>query len=189
MKKVISKVINVVLVLVILLASGVIVLAGINAKNEKVTTVLGYGFLAVQTESMLPDYPVGSVVIIKKTEPEELKPNDIITFYSSNPYDNNRVITHRIMDITNDGDGTYSFTTKGDANPINDAYKAESERTIGKVIAKSAFMEKLVNIKQNPMVFFLVVMLPLTVIIALELFNLSKRKAEANGGDKDESKK
>lgn len=186
MKKVITKIINAILVLVILLASGVMVLSAVNAKSGKATTVLGYGFMAVQTGSMTPEYPVGSVVIIKKTDPSELKVNDVITFYSSNPSLNNMVVTHRIMEITNDG--TYSFTTKGDANSINDEYKAESERIIGKVIAKSTFMEKLMNIRQNPAVFLVVILVPLTVIIALELFSFSKRSAEKDDKKDDENK-
>ncbi|MBQ5825454.1 MAG: signal peptidase I [Clostridia bacterium] len=185
MKKVITKIINAILVLVILLASGVMVLSAVNAKSGKATTVLGYGFMAVQTGSMTPEYPVGSVVIIKKTDPSELKVNDVITFYSSNPSLNNMVVTHRIMEITNDG--TYSFTTKGDANSINDEYKAESDRIIGKVIAKSSIMEKLMNIRQNPATFLLVIMLPLCFIIALELFSFSKRNTAEKDGKSSEN--
>ena len=189
MKKVITKIINIILVAVIVLAAGVMIISGINAKTGKATTILGYGFMAVQTGSMNPEYPIGSVIIIKKTEPEKLAVNDVVTFYSSNPSHNNKVITHRIMEITNDGDGTYSFITKGDANVINDEYPAESEKIIGKVISKSSLMEKLVNIRQNPSTFFLVILLPMCIIIALEVFDISKRNAAAKDGKNDENKK
>ncbi len=189
MKKVISKIINVVLVLVILLASALIVVTGINKTKGKPTMVMGYGFMAVLTTSMEPDYPVDSVVVIKKTDSSELKTNDIITFYSSDPTLNNMIVTHRIMEIHDNGDGTHSFTTKGDANPINDKYDVESERIIGKVVSRSSLMEKLQNVRSNPGTFFLVVMLPLTVVIALELFDLSKRKAAVKEENKNEEDK
>lgn len=189
MKKIFSKVINAILVLIILAAAGVMVLSGINSRNGKATMVFGYGFMAVQTGSMTPEYPVGSVIIIKKTDPSKLEVNDVITFYSSNPTLGNMIVTHRIMEVTDDGDGTYSYTTKGDANAINDEYKAESERIIGKVLAKSPFMEKLINIRQNPTTFLLVVMLPLCFIIALELFNFSKRNVAEKDDKKNEDKK
>ena len=112
-----------------------------------------------------------------------------ITFYSDDPTLSNRIVTHRIKEIINDGDGTYSFTTKGDANVIDDKYPVQSERVIGKVLAKSAFMEKLINIRQNPSTFLLVIMLPLTVIIALEIFSLSKRSVNAKDGKADEKDK
>lgn len=189
MKNVISKIINTVLVLIIVFAAGVMVLTGINAKSGKATTVLGYGFMAVQTGSMTPEYPIGSVIIIKKTDPENLKVKDVITFYSSDPSLNNMVVTHRIMEITDDGDGTYSYVTQGDANVLKDEYPAESEKIIGKVVAKSSLMEKLVNLRQNPTTFLLVVLLPMCLIIGLEVFSISKKNAAIKDGKTDEDKK
>ena len=183
MKKVISNIINVILVLVLLLAAGVMVLTGINAKSGRATTVLGYGFMAVQTGSMTPEYPVGSVIIIKETDPSKLSKNDVITFYSSHPQLNDMIVTHRIVDVIDDGDGTYSFTTKGDANTINDEYPAEGEKVIGKVLAKSSLMQKLVNLRQNPATFFVLILLPMCVIIAYEVFTIYK-KSTAEKDDK-----
>lgn len=191
MKKVISNIINVILVLVLLLAAGVMVLTGINAKSGKATTVLGYGFMAVQTGSMTPEYPVGSVIIIKETDPSKLSKNDVITFYSSHPQLNDMIVTHRIVDVIDDGDGTYSFTTKGDANTINDEYPAEGEKVIGKVLAKSSLMQKLVNLRQNPATFFVLILLPMCVIIAYEVFTIYKKSTtekDDKASDNEEKK-
>ncbi len=191
MKKVISNIINVILVLVLLLAAGVMVLTGINAKSGKATTVLGYGFMAVQTGSMTPEYPVGSVIIIKETDPSKLSKNDVITFYSSHPQLNDMIVTHRIVDVIDDGDGTCSFTTKGDANPINDEYPAEGEKVIGKVLAKSSLMQKLVNLRQNPATFFVLILLPMCVIIAYEVFTIYKKSTaekDVKASDNEEKK-
>lgn len=187
MKKVISNIINVILVLVLLLAAGVMVLTGINAKSGKATTILGYGFMAVQTGSMTPEYPVGSVIIIKETDPSKLNVNDVITFYSSHPQLNDMIVTHRIVNIIDDGDGTYSFTTKGDANTINDEYPAEGEKVIGKVLAKSSLMQKLVNLRQNPATFFVLILLPMCVIIAYEVFTIYKKSTAEKDGKTSEN--
>lgn len=184
MKKVISKIINVILVLAVLLAAGVMVLTGVNAKSGKATTILGYGFMAVQTGSMTPEYPIGSVIIIKETDPSKLNENDVITFYSNYL---NKIVTHRIVDVIDDGDGTYSFTTKGDANAINDEYPAEGEQVIGKVIAKSSIMEKLVKLRENPATFFLLILLPMCVIIAFEVFSIYKKNTAAKDGKSSEN--
>lgn len=192
MKNVIKKVINVILVLVILLATCVIVLTGINTRKGKTTMIFGYGFMAVQTGSMTPTYPKGTVVIIKKTDPADLKKDDVITFYTIDPEfksQNVEIITHRIVEVNNDGDGTYSFTTKGDATVFEDEYPAEGEKVIGKVVAKSSLMAKLMNIRQNPATFLLVIMLPLCVIIALEMFSFSKRSAAVKDGKESEDDK
>ncbi|MBQ3498384.1 MAG: signal peptidase I [Clostridia bacterium] len=187
MKKVISKAVNIILVLVLLLAAGVMVLTGVNAKSGKATTILGYGFMAVQTGSMTPEYPIGSVIIIKETDPSKLNKNDVITFYSSHPGLNNMIVTHRIVEIIDDGDGTYSFTTKGDANEINDEYPAEGEKVIGKVLAKSSLMEKLVNLRQNPATFFVLILLPMCTLIAFEVFSIYKKNTAAKDGKSSEN--
>ncbi len=163
------------------------VLVGVNAKSGKATTVLGYGFMAVQTGSMSPEYPIGAVIVVKETDGANLKEQDVITFYSSNPNLNNMIVTHRIMEIIDDGDGTYSYVTKGDANDINDEYSAQSEKLIGKVVGKSTLLQKLMTVRENPAVFLLVVVLPMCFIITLELVNISKKMNESK--DEDDKKK
>ncbi len=180
MKKIIGKIVNFILVILIVLAAAILVLVGVNAKSGKATTVLGYGFMAVQTGSMTPEYPIGSVIVIKETDPSALKEKDVITFYSSNPNLNNMIVTHRIMEITDDGDGTYTFVTQGDANEIPDEYPADSERVIGKVVAKSNLMEKLMTVRENPAIFLVIVVLPMCGIITWEVVNISKKMNEKN---------
>lgn len=189
MKKILGKIINTLLVALIIFAAGILVLVGVNAKSGKATTVFGYGFMAVQTGSMTPEYPIGSVIIIKQTDASELEVKDVITFYSSNPNLNNMIVTHRIMEITDDGDGTYSFVTQGDANEIPDEYPAQSEKIIGKVVAKSNLMEKLMKVRENPAIFLLVVVLPMCFIITLEFVNISKKLNEKTNEDDEKKKK
>lgn len=82
-----------------------------------------YQFKTVLSGSMEPDISVGSLVVVKKTRPNKLKVNDIISFSA-----NGQVITHRIIFIENTGE----IITKGDANNYEDAtYEKE---IIGKVL-------------------------------------------------------
>lgn len=189
MKKVLGKIINVVLVSLILFAVAILLLVGYNAKNGKATTVFGYGFMAVQTGSMTPEYPVGTVIIIKETDASQLKEKDVITFYSSNPSLGNMIVTHRIMEVTDDGDGTYSFVTQGDANVIPDEYPAQSEKLIGRVVGKSTIMQKLMTLRENPAVFLVVIVLPMCIIITMEMINISKKMNEKNNEDDEKKKK
>ena len=188
MKKVAGKIINALLVLLIIFAVAILVLVGYNAKNGKATTVFGYGFMAVQTGSMTPEYPIGTVIVIKETEPSELENKDVITFYTSNPALGNMIVTHRIMGITDDGDGTFSYITQGDANSIPDEYPAESEKVIGKVVGKSTLLQKLMTLRESPAAFLVVIVLPMCIIITLEMINISKKMNEKNS-ENDEKKK
>ena len=67
--------------------------------------------LTVQSGSMEPRYPVGSLIYVKQVDAGTLQPGDVITFR----LDADTLATHRIVAVTEDG-----FRTKGDANAAED---------------------------------------------------------------------
>ena len=72
--------------------------------------------------SMEDTLSVGDIVVIK--EAKTYSKNDIVSFREGNS-----VITHRIIDIADDG-----FITKGDANNAVDSEVVKQENVIGKEI-------------------------------------------------------
>ena len=60
--------------------------------------IFGLDIYGVLTGSMEPTYPVGSLIYVKKVDPEELRVRDVIT-YSLTP---NTVVTHRIVELVPD---------------------------------------------------------------------------------------
>jgi signal peptidase I len=85
----------------------------------------GYEIFNVETGSMEPALPVGSVVYVKPVEPTTIKAGDIIAFYS-----NGTVITHRVVENRTEED---KFVTKGDANAIEDLGNVNYGDVIGVV--------------------------------------------------------
>lgn len=85
-----------------------------------------YGILS---NSMEPDYPVGSIVYVKKVSPQDIQINDVITFQLGTANEN--VATHRVIMIDLD---QQEFYTKGDNNKDMDAFPVVYSRLIGKVI-------------------------------------------------------
>jgi signal peptidase len=136
----------------------------------------------VYTGSMEPAIPVGSVVVIKPVEPETLKIGDIICFQLSQPTS----ITHRIINITSQG-----FITKGDANEDPDQWTVRKENVIGKAIFTIPFIGYLGYFVRTPIGFILLILLPASLIIIMEIRNivkeLRKQKQEqtSNGWRKD----
>lgn len=185
MKKVVSRAVNIVFTVLVLLAVAILVTVGYNAKRGRATGIFGYSFMAVQTGSMTPEYPVGCVIVAKRCELSQLKVGDVISFYSSDPAINGRVVTHRIAEVTKSNDGKIAFVTKGDANVITDKYNALGENVIGKVIRKSTVFEKLVKLRSNPKFFFPVVVLPICAVIVYEFVGISK---QINSKDESKSK-
>lgn len=88
----------------------------------------GFRFLAVKTGSMADTCPVGSLVITKKVDPQEINEGDIISFTID---DDLTIVTHRVVETDQE---TQSFITKGDANNTEDQSPVVWENLVGKVI-------------------------------------------------------
>ncbi len=121
----------------------------------------------VFTGSMEPAIPVGSIVVIKPANPETLKIGDIICFKIET--ESATTVTHRIFDITSQG-----FITKGDANEDPDQWIVKKENVIGKVTAVIPFLGYLGYFVRTPIGFILLIIIPASIIIIMEIRNIVK---------------
>lgn len=72
----------------------------------------------IETGSMRPHYPPGTLVVIKPAAADELRVGQVATYQISSGQP--EVATHRIVSIGTSLKGERSFTFKGDANPSPD---------------------------------------------------------------------
>ncbi len=100
----------------------VILLAGLLLSFR----LLGWEQYTVLTGSMEPGLPVGSLLVVRPVEKEDISVGDVITFYSSGGQD---VVTHRVLDVTED-----HIITKGDANNVRDPSPVPFNRVKGKLV-------------------------------------------------------
>ena len=121
----------------------------------------------VYTGSMEPAIPVGSVVVIKPVDTETLKVGDIICFKTESEHAT--TVTHRIFNITNEG-----IITKGDANEDPDTWAVRKENVIGKVIAIIPFVGYVGYFVRTPVGFILLIVIPASLIIIMEIRNIAK---------------
>ena len=106
-----------------------------NMRGE-VAGVFGVSVVKVVTGSMEPSIHVGDYIVLKQTDPDELRAGDVICFYSRDSAIYGKPNTHRIVSVLDDG----SFVTKGDANPISDTVTVSPETIIGKYDGKAGFL-------------------------------------------------
>lgn len=125
-------------------------------------------FYVVQTGSMKPAVPAGSLIIIKQ---EEYKTGDIITFRASQ--EAQTVTTHRIIRVSEDG-----FITKGDANDIFDTSPVSKNSIIGKVIVTIPLLGFLIAFSKTQLGFITLIIVPALIIILSEIINLKKALTE-----------
>lgn len=164
MKKVFYGIINILSVLVILIA--VIVLCVVLlTKPGHVPSIGGYMALRITTGSMEPTYPIDTMIVVKKTQASDIKVNDIISFYSSDPLLDGAVNTHRVVDIIQGDNDSISFVTKGDANNVVDSYDAEDRYLLGRVVGSSLICGKAVRLASNPLIFIPVIIIPLALML------------------------
>lgn len=94
-----------------------------------VPKAFGLSIYEVITDSMTPEYPVGSFIYVEKIQPEKVKVDDVITF--SIGTDTSQVMTHRVVAIDSENQ---TFTTKGDANKDVDVSPVAFQRVLGKPV-------------------------------------------------------
>ncbi len=159
----------------------------LNASAGKVPSVLGFSFLQVQTGSMEPELPVGTIVVVKETDFNELKKGDIISFYSTDKEIAHKVVTHRIVGISYNMKGFPSFTTKGDANSTEDREPVSNVMVIGKVIYNVGKASgSVISVLKNPKIIFFFIVLPLIFITFGEAVNLVTLFVDSKEEEKEE---
>lgn len=102
------------------LACTFIVLAAAGAISAAVLVprVAGATPYAVQTGSMQPGLPPGSLAVVRPVQPDDVTVGTVVTYQlrSGDP----TVATHRVVSIGVDTEGEYRFRTQGDANAAMD---------------------------------------------------------------------
>ena len=107
----------------------------------------------VASESMVPDYLVGDVIVVKKAEPNSLNVGDDVTYLGNASGLNGLTITHRIISKRTENNVNY-YTTKGIANPLEDPEISEND-IYGKVVYKTVLFSYVGRLMTNIVVYYL----------------------------------
>lgn len=130
---------------------------------------------SVQSGSMEPNIPLGSLVIVQKSDNYDI--GDVITVKElSNPIIS---VTHRIVDINTDN-SILSYITKGDANEANDLDLRFPSEIIGKVIFQLPLLGYLVSFTRTELGLILLIIIPATLIIFSEINNIKNEIKKIN---------
>ena len=171
-KKIFFTLVNLISVLVIA-AAVVVLLTVVLTKPGEAPQIGGYTVLRITTGSMEPEYKIDTLILVKNVEPDTIKSNDVISFYSKDPALDGAVNTHRVVEVEKDGDH-WSYTTKGDANNVVDAYTVDAKYLIGKVVASSLVLGELARLVSNPLIFIPIILIPLAIILISNIVKTAK---------------
>ena len=115
----------------ILNLTGIVLMVAVITATIPLTIpkLFGIHIYQVLSGSMVPVYPIGSVIYVKECSPQEVKIGDVITFLIEKDSDN--VVTHRVVGIDMDQG---KFITKGYANPGKDPEGVLFTNVVGKTV-------------------------------------------------------
>jgi signal peptidase len=127
----------------------------------------GWRVDAVMSGSMEPEVKVGSLIVTRPVQPEEIKVGDIITFYCPLI---NEMISHRVTTVES---GTLSyFRTKGDANEDSDPFIVPVRNIAGRVWFNITYLGYATQFIKTRLGILLTLFIPGLIIIVIEIRNI-----------------
>ncbi len=126
-------------------------------------SVFGYSCYYVLTESMEPEIMTGDMILGKTVEEKDLQIGDIITYHGETGTFEDKIITHKIIDIS---EGL--ITTQGIANDLPDPPIVGSQ-VISRYVATIPYAGKIFSLINSKLGFLFLIVTPLGLLIINEI--------------------
>lgn len=179
-KKIISKLILIVTIIIFALSFYILVFGSIKAKNNELLTLFGYSYGLVPTDSMEGEKPdeasisgfkKGTVILIKNNDFNDLEVNDIVVYKNENNY----LIVHRIIEKL-EIDGEIKFVTKGDnpSAPVDSEY-VTSDNYRGEVFKAIRFINIGFFVSNYRSTILGVLAIGILGLLVYQVFNITKQ--------------
>jgi len=137
--------------------------------------LFGGFFSVIMSGSMEPTIPVGSIVIVKKVNPEDVKVDDVIAFQTGE----SRTI-HRVVEKVVEN-GSFYFRTKGDANEDPDPWIVKPQDVKGALLLTIPYYGYIIYFARTPLGLALFILVPAIILIANEIRNILKYRKGVKG--------
>lgn len=141
---------------------------------------------SVQSGSMEPAVPLGSLVIVRPREDYQV--DDVITVTGER--DAKQTVTHRVIEVLADEENDkISYVTKGDANEDPDPEPIDRRRVLGKVVFKLPYLGYPVAFAQTGPGFVSLIIVPATIIVYSEVTSIKSEVGRMIKAKKKKKKK
>jgi len=188
-KQMLKKVLNIAFYVVLAIIFIYSMFALFSKRDNNQFSFLGISSLAVQSNSMKPEFEEGDLIFIKTNfDPADLRIGDVIT-YKAFEITNEGTIeyynTHRIIEEPRIISGRYYFTTSGDNTPVNDKYGVFEEDISGVWTEKSwanlgGFVDEITTFLKSSIGFLLLIVIPALAFLVYEVIRFVKVYSDYN---------
>jgi len=141
--------------------------------------LLGWQLQSVQSGSMAPTYPVGSLLVVTSLNANEVELGMPVVF--EDPEIAGRLVTHRVIDRA--PGAAIAFITQGDANASRDPFPVPARNVRGRVLWHINGLGTVMDYLQWPRSFVLLVVLPLALILAGEARSRLRRAKDSGSNE------
>jgi signal peptidase len=173
---ILKRLIKWVLIGLVLIMTSALLVSALNPRNDEGISVFGVSAYVVVSDSMVPKFSAGDIIIIQAVDSEDLSVGDVITFRSRDPNTFGEIISHEIYEIVfNNDDGTLSFITRGINLGTIDATAVLSTEIIGKLVWSIPRLGVVVNFARSTIGFISLFIIPMTLLIGFEIFRFLKQ--------------
>ncbi|MBR5478807.1 MAG: signal peptidase I [Clostridia bacterium] len=177
-------------VLAFLLVCNVIIIVKGSADTQKPPSVFGVTPMIVLSQSMSGDAPdhieIDDLVFIDNSHPDTMEIGDVVSFMEGKI-----VVTHRIIDIKTNEDGSREFITGGDNNRdengdvVLDTETVKEANVIGKYMFRIPKIGALIYFMQKPLGMIAFIGIPLFAFIIYDIIR-RQRAATKDAKKNDE---
>jgi len=147
---------------------------------------LGIGAYIVESGSMAPEMPKGSIVYEKWENPRSYEAGDVVIFRPNTSEINEDLVVHRIIDIR-EGNYTNYFRTQGDANTEPDPGETPGYNVIGQRNFWIPYLGYYIIFTSAKPILYLLILLPSAVIIRSHLENIFDSMNQGNENKSESS--
>ena len=155
------------IILIPILLINITLIAKSYINKDEVPSIGGTFPLIVLTDSMYPDIKSGDLIICNTAEAEDIKVNDVISFFD--PAGNGTsIVTHRVIEIVED-DGEIFFRTRGDNNNTEDKELVPAENLVGVYKMRIAGAGHIAMFMQSTAGLIICVVLPIILLVGYDI--------------------
>lgn len=167
------------IILIPILLINITLIAKSYINKDEVPSIGGTFPLIVLTDSMYPDIKSGDLIICNTVEAEDVKVNDVISFFD--PAGNGTsIVTHRVIEIVEEN-GEISFRTRGDNNNTEDKALVPAENLVGVYQMRIAGAGHIAMFMQSTTGLIVCVVLPIILLVGYDV--IRRRIYEKNKKD------
>lgn len=154
------------IILIPILLINIILIAKSFINKDEVPSIGGVFPLIVLTDSMHPEIESGDLIICNTAEAENIKVNDVISFFDP-AGSGTSIVTHRVIEVVEE-DGEILFRTRGDNNNTEDKDLVPAENLVGVYKMRIAGAGHVAMFMQSTVGLIICVVLPIILLVGYD---------------------